>query len=246
MKVKRDLVLVAMTPADVLATIRDSYRFAEQLDSEAEPDVDLTFTSTITQWRQACDLVGTHPLGRALNRWFGVAASDKEWRAVLTPPDRATLNDVCKLIVAKGATRPAARPARVAGVECSTAGAFLTLRALLAHESVHAHTLRPSTPLSALGRPALESLIGAMGKLAPGILPVPRIPSTAAERASARLVAGVVPLGWYPAACLLGAIVGIIALNLGARLSPAPIVFDASMTLGALARAVAQHRTPPT
>src|SRR5689334_21722826 len=51
MKVARELHYVTMTPDDVLSVIRDSYRFSEELDPESEPGVDLTFASTVAEWR---------------------------------------------------------------------------------------------------------------------------------------------------------------------------------------------------
>ena len=83
------------TPEYVLAVLRDDYRQQCQYDPEAEPDVDLTFETTVAEWRNACDLVGTHDLGRAENEVWGIHRGDDEWRAILEPAKARTLGDVC-------------------------------------------------------------------------------------------------------------------------------------------------------
>ena len=158
----------------VMAVLRDAYRHAERLDPESEPDVDLTFTSTIGDWRQACDLLSWRPLGRALNKWFDMDLPDSAWRAVLDPSDKHTLREVCELIAAH-AQRPVSRPARIAGVECKAAGTFLVLRTMLRHAGVPVADLRPSTPLESVARRQLGELLTTAGRLAPGVIPTPKL-----------------------------------------------------------------------
>src|SRR5918999_618718 len=162
------------TPDYVLAVLRDAYRHAEHLDPESESGVDLTFTSTIGEWRRACDLLSWRPLGRALNKWFDIALPDSAWRVVLHPSDKHTLRDVCELIAAH-AQRPISRPARIAGVECEAAGAFLVLRTMLRHAGVPVSDVRPSTPLESVARRYLGELLTTTGRLAPGIIPTPKL-----------------------------------------------------------------------
>jgi hypothetical protein len=45
------------TPDYVLAVIRDYHRQQCQFDREAEPDVELTFQTTIAEWRCSCILL---------------------------------------------------------------------------------------------------------------------------------------------------------------------------------------------
>ena len=49
------------SPELVLEVIKDSYFQQCQYDPEAEPDIDLTFESTVDDWRNACDLVKNKP-----------------------------------------------------------------------------------------------------------------------------------------------------------------------------------------
>jgi hypothetical protein len=114
----------------VLSVLHDEHRQQCRYDSAADPDVSLSLETTVTEWREACDLIPTHELGRALNQTWGIACSDAEWWAVFEPADRRRIADVCELI-ARHAIRRLVRPARLLGSDCASAGAFLTIRSLL-------------------------------------------------------------------------------------------------------------------
>jgi hypothetical protein len=169
------LPIRAMTKDDVLNKIRDSYRFAQKLDSEAEPGYDLTFDTTIEDWRTACDLVRAKKLGRALNVWFGVHFSDIDWMATLEPAKTATLGGVCDLL-ASNAKMPDIKEFPILGSQCLSAGVFLTIRTALAEEGIPAEGIRPSTPLEPIARKHLGPLIQTVGGIAPDVLPVPEMP----------------------------------------------------------------------
>ena len=55
------------TPEFVLEVVRDSHRQQCAYDPEADPSAQLSFDTTVAQWRDACDLVGTKGLGVALD-----------------------------------------------------------------------------------------------------------------------------------------------------------------------------------
>ena len=63
----RPPILMPATAEYVLDVIRDSHRQQSQIDAEADPDVDLTFETTVAEWRDACDLIGWQGLGQALD-----------------------------------------------------------------------------------------------------------------------------------------------------------------------------------
>lgn len=179
-----ELISVSSISAqDVLDIIRDRYRHAEQLDPEAERGIELTFEASIAEWRASCDLLPFADLWPALNAWFGVAFRAPEWLEVLEPAEVKTLGDVCALIASQ-ATRPTIRPLPIAGIECWSAGTFLTIRSLLAQAGVPVQHIRPSSPLASYAREYASVFIIEVGKLAPGALPVPKIEHTAAHNIS--------------------------------------------------------------
>ena len=246
MKATRHLPLAPMRPKDVLACIRDSYRFAEKLDPDSEPGIDLTFESTIDEWRSACDLLGASELGVALNAWFGVAVDDTEWAAVLEPASQRRLRGVCELVSHHAAHRPALRPFPIAGHECLEAGAFLTLRAALIEAGLPAAEVRPSTALTMVARHDLGSLVRVVGKLAPGILPVPPLQTTWGMKIVLAsfiiwLLAPLLGNGWYAGVAALTWLAGMVVVSCNHE-SQAPIGnFAEVRTFGDLARRIADH-----
>lgn len=160
----------SMTKDDVLRAIRDSYRFSEQLDPEAEQGYDLTFETTVDEWRAACDLLAAGKLGQALNAWFNVSFSNTDWMATLEPAKKATLEGVCELIASK-AQMADIKPFAICGTQC-----------LSGKEGIPVEGIRPSTPLAPTAYKHLSSFIAAMGRLAPDVLPVPEVKHGIAHR----------------------------------------------------------------
>ena len=154
----------------VLAVLRDEHRQQCHYDDLADPDVTLSFETTVNDWSDACDLVGWRELGRALNHTWGIACSDAEWRAVLQPYHRRRLSDVCELI-ARHATRRRIRPVRLLGSDCRSAGAFLTIRSMLRRGGANVNDLSPLTPLAEFTRRDPGLFFGPISRLAPGCLP---------------------------------------------------------------------------
>jgi hypothetical protein len=158
----------------VLSVLRDEHRQQCHYDDAADPDISLSFETTVAEWSEACDLVGWRELGRGLNLMWGIARSDAEWRAVLEPSHRRRLRDVCDLI-ARHATRRRIRPARLLGSDCASAGVFLTIRSLLRQEGADVDDMAPSTPLAEYTRRHVNLFLGPISRLAPACLPAVRI-----------------------------------------------------------------------
>jgi hypothetical protein len=143
------LYYVPMTPEDVLAQIRNAYQLAVVV-GEADPDRNWTFDSKVKEWwlNYIADHWGSwkNNLVQTLNRWFSISSKRGEWAAVLA--SGATLRELCQLVSDKGALRPAARPCRILGNECTTAGVFFAIQALLVEAGVPARRVWPSTPIA--------------------------------------------------------------------------------------------------
>lgn len=161
----------------VLEVLRDGHRQQCSYDPEADPSVELTFGTRVSEWRTACDLLGTRKLGEALNAAWELTLTPCEWRAVLEPSRSRTLREVCELIAAR-VQRPVVLSAGYCGASCRTAGAFLAIRLLLTRAGADRRAIRPSLPVAHLVRRFPEVFLGAVSRLAPGRLPtvVIRIP----------------------------------------------------------------------
>jgi len=235
-----------MRREDVLACIRDSYRFAEELDPESEPGIDLTFESTIDEWRSACDLLGASELGVALNDWFGIAVGATEWRAVLEPAAECRIRGVCDVVSHHAAQRPALRPFPIAGHDCLEAGAFLTLRTALTDAGLPAAEVRPSTALAVVARHDLGGLVRVLGKFAPGVLPVPPFRTTWGTKVVLAsfvlwLLAPIVGNRWYAGVAGLTWLAGMVAVSWSDERQAPVVDFGEVRTFGDLARRIADH-----
>lgn len=240
----------AMTAEDVLEIIRDRYRHAAQLDPEVERGIDLTLESTIAEWRASSDLLPAPELWPALNAWFEVAFTVFEWSEVLEPANVRTLGGACELI-ARQAIRSTIQPFRVLGIECMSAGTFLTVRSLLVKAGVPVQNVRPSSQLAPYARQYFTMFITEIGRLAPGALPVPMIENTAAYKASMTalalgFVALIAAFKWHElfvgAAILLG--IGFIGVWICSKYPPRAVRFGTLVTFRDLAQAVLRHQTP--
>lgn len=240
-------VLIPATSDYVLDVFRDSYRQQCQFDPEAEPHVELTFDTTVAEWRSACDLLEWRRLGRGLDFTWGMGCSDAAWQAVLEPEDERTLGDVCEFI-ARSASRPSIEPVKLLGATCLPAGAFLAIRTILGDAGADVDGLTPSTLLCEYTRRHLDAFLGPISRLAPNALPAVTISTPWHELVSAGLLLGVVItlIGWlvFPPATAAG-----ILLALGSwaaswitarRVPPSKVEFGSLRTFRDLARVVAQ------
>lgn len=182
-------VIEPATAEYVLAVIRDQHRQAAQIDPEVDPAADLSFDSTVEQWREACDLVEWSKLGHAYNEYWKIHCTDDEWRPVLVPASEKRLEGVCELIAMR-ASRQSVRPASILGTTCSTAGAFLTIRSLLQEAGACADDITPSASIFPFTRRYPRVFLGEISKLAPGALPPVRIRTPVYDMGIWGMVAG--------------------------------------------------------
>lgn len=164
------LAACPVTPEDVLAVLRDWHRQQLQFDPEAQPDIALDFSSTVAEWRLACDLLSWQPLARALGECWCIDASAAEWRSVLEPAGLRTLWEVCSFIAARG-TRMEVLPTRLLGACCVSGGMFEAIRGLLARAGADVGRLRPSDAIGPYLYRYPQVFLGPIGGLAPGRLP---------------------------------------------------------------------------
>jgi hypothetical protein len=166
----RSPTYVPATPEYVLAVLRDQHRQDCSIEYDAKPQLELTFDTTIAEWRFWCDLVDWRRLGRALDTEWKLGLPDASWRAVLEPEGSRTLGDVCSFI-AQTAVMPSIEPLSILGLKCLTAGAFLAIRSTLQESGVNVDSVAPSTPLGPIARRHPGVFIGPIAKFAPNALP---------------------------------------------------------------------------
>jgi hypothetical protein len=238
------------SPEFVLEVIRDNHRHQCAFDPEADPSAELTFDTSVADWRDACDLVRTERLGAALNEMWEIEVPASAWRAVLEPPKQRTLRDVCDLVAAH-ATRTVIQPAGSFGVSCEAAGAFLAVRALLLRAGVQDGAIRPSQPIAEIARRHPEIFFGPISRLAPGSLPTVTIRSPLHQAAVWTAILGfVVALAsatLYPVlalAALAMVLLAVIATWILSWYPPRAVQFGGIVTFRDLAETIGGVRKP--
>ncbi|MBS9777562.1 MAG: hypothetical protein KGV50_02255 [Gammaproteobacteria bacterium] len=161
---RRTAELENIKASDVLAILRNSHARQCLCDPEADPDISLSMTSTVRDWREACDLVPWKPLGNGMNESFIIQHSENEWRDVLEPAKTKTLQGVCELI-AQTATRAKITPYSIGGTKSEEAGIFIAITTTLKRYGWDID-IRPSTPLT---KDNAYLIVDVLGKIAPDI-----------------------------------------------------------------------------
>ncbi len=154
------------TPEYVLDVFRDNQRFTMICGL----DPVLEFDTTVQDWCATCDLYGWPTLFNSLNETWGIHATRSEWKRVLKPEKQRTLREVCEFIATR-AIRPKIRPATLLGKECLPAGAFLTIRSILAQAGADPRRIAPSAPLEPYLNRHIIKLYMHIAKIAPGTFP---------------------------------------------------------------------------
>jgi hypothetical protein len=256
-RMQRAVRIVPASPEFVLAALRASHRHQCSVDPEAEPDVELSFDTTVAAWRNACDLVGTKELAQALNEDWDVAISVAAWKAVLDPPESRTLREVCELI-ASHATQTEILSVGHFGTSSKAAGAFLAVRSLLLRAGADPRTVRPSLPIADATRHFPSTFLGPISKLAPTKLPTITIRTPVVTAALVTVGVGLLGLFALPVAGWLGfagwrtelgvfftavAALGHVSLWLANRfIRPAEVHFGTIVTFRDLAEVIAGER----
>jgi len=159
-----------MMADEVLEVLRSHHaclvQYGDADDIEVSQDTsvdDLVCTWESIGWR-------TWPAAaHVLNGLFGIDASLKEWKPVLTPQKKRTLQDVCEFI-AKRAVMAEIPTTRLLGKPCRTAGAFVTIRAMLEEQGVDTSELAPSTPLERYANVGMPEIYRQLERVAPSLM----------------------------------------------------------------------------
>ena len=112
-----------LTPLDILNIFIEQHRICSPLDPEADESAELSFSSTIDDWRAANDLLPWKQLSEFLNLEFNISPTEEDWKNVLTPASIRTLKDLCELI-SRHSRHADIRPKKLLGKECLSSAVF--------------------------------------------------------------------------------------------------------------------------
>ncbi len=157
-------------PIEILEIIKANYRQQQQYDDVVLKNYELSFDTTILEWRDICDLVDTTELSKYLNFYFRVTINQKIWMTHLEPEHAKTLGDLCHFI-SSHAHKAIIQPIKLLGNTCETAAIFKTFSDKLRDRGMDVKSLRPSSKFETLVHKYRNVIIEEINLLHPNVLP---------------------------------------------------------------------------
>ncbi|HNY01279.1 MAG TPA: hypothetical protein PKG48_01765 [Bacteroidales bacterium] len=157
------------SPEEILQLLKDFYNFQTQFDPEVESGEELTFYTTIADWRMICDLVSPMKLAKVHHEFFELKSSITELEDILYFEEKNTLRDFCEYI-AKNASKEKIHPIITLGQSCMSAAIFKTLMTNLNKRGVNTDSIKPSSNFVPLFDKYAIELLEEVNKIAPGSL----------------------------------------------------------------------------
>jgi len=243
-------IVTRFQPEEILQIIRANYKQQQQFDDIALKNQELTFDTTIFDWRDICDLVDASELWKYLNYYFDLDASRETWMEILEPDDEKTLRDLCKF-VAGTAEKEVIVPIKIMGGFCSTAAIFKSLKKRLEERGLDVSDIQPSTKLEPLVKKYKSVLIQEINQIDPSVLPPVNFKTNWIYKWGLRVLLSCIFVtvflayrksdwGWVTGAIGL---LGFCMIWLGAWLKPKEASFKDINTVADLVRKIDQQKT---
>jgi hypothetical protein len=232
-------------PTEILQIIHANYRQQQQYDDIVLKDQEFTFDTTIADWQDICDLVGTSELWNYLNYYFRLNLDKQSWMTVLEPEDTKTLGNLCNFI-SSHADKEMIKPIKLFGSNCETAAIFKSLTAKLKDRGVDISDIRPSSQLEPLVKKYKSILIEEINQIDPTVLQPVNYKTNWVYKWGLRTFMTLLFVTFFLAykeskwAWLTGGIclVGYIMIWIGARLNPKQASFTDIHTVADLVRRI--------
>jgi len=156
------------SPGEILQILNDFYNCQSAFDPEVFPGEILTFETTISEWREICDLVEPKKIARYYYDSFTLTTPLTEFENILLKSE-ASLNEFCRYI-ADNAVKQSISPILIMGQYCMSAAIFKTLTTNLEARGIDIQNIRPGTEFKPLFRKHGGVILEEVSKLAPGSL----------------------------------------------------------------------------
>lgn len=86
------------TSEEILKILQANYLQQQHFDPEVERSQELTFHTTVREWREICDLPEPYKLANYFNNLFGLDISGEHWILELQPEKIKNLKEICRFI----------------------------------------------------------------------------------------------------------------------------------------------------
>lgn len=154
---------------EILQILIDFYHFQSNFDPEVDKGQDLTFQTTIKEWRKICDLLEPNKLAKLYHELFDLKTDTSDLIDLLNKEEENTLQVFCDYI-AQNAIKEKVNPIISLGMECQEAAIFKTLKDKLDKRGIDTKDFKPSTEFAPFFDKHASVLIEIISKLAPGSL----------------------------------------------------------------------------
>ena len=153
---------------EILQILNDQYNFQANVDPEVDKGENLTFTTTIVEWIDICDLLEPNKLAVVYHDSFELKANQSELIELLLKKD-ATVKMFCDYI-SQNANKVIIKPSMSLGKSCLEASIFKTLKSKLEEKGIDTKNFKPSTEFLPFFDKHAPELVEVVSKLAPGSL----------------------------------------------------------------------------
>ncbi|GAB3936996.1 hypothetical protein [Mucilaginibacter myungsuensis] len=231
------------TPEEILQILNDQYHCQAVFDPEVDEGDDLTFATTIQEWRDTCDLIDPKSLAKVEHRSFQLATPVQELEIILST-ETTTLLGFCRYI-SDHAVKLTVSPVMSLGTPCMSAAIFKTLTANLKERGVDVQHIRPSSKLAPIFNKHGGILLTEVSKFAPGAFTKFEYEQNRISRTGGNFILLfllsiiVVPFVWHFHWMLLLPLgIGILLWYIGSKFPPAKEVIGGYYTLRELVMAM--------
>jgi hypothetical protein len=111
---------------EILQILTDFYNCQSQFDPEVYPDLEISYETTIDDWREACDLLEPRELAKFYHDLFKINTPIIDLEIILIHEKENTLKDFCDYI-SEHAPKEEIEPVISMGKTCHEAAIFKTL-----------------------------------------------------------------------------------------------------------------------
>jgi hypothetical protein len=161
--------LTKYSPEEILQIINDFYNCQSQCDPVVYPGAELTFNTTISEWRDICDLVEPRDLAKYYYDLFKLESPIEEFEKILIWEGKNKLADFC-MYIAEHAQKEEIKPIISMGITCHEAAIFKTLISKLKQYNINTDEIKPSSDFVPLFKRYPDEFLIEVNKLAPGSL----------------------------------------------------------------------------
>jgi hypothetical protein len=161
--------LTKYSSEEILQILTDFYNCQSQFDPEVYTDLEISYETTIEDWREACDLLEPKGLAKFYHDLFKLNAPIVDFENILIHEKENTLKEFCDYI-SENAQKEEIEPIISMGKACHEAAIFKTLISKLNERGIKTGKIRPSSEFTPLFKKHGDAFLTEVNKLAPGSL----------------------------------------------------------------------------